>query len=79
MRLIACFTTYMNILFPLKNDIKPCNTCVYYDPQTKKCITAVYYDPIIDKTRFMSAKYVRINELYCGRNGRYHRPIKLQK
>lgn len=79
MRFIACFNTFINILFPPKNDTHPCNKCLYYIENTKKCELAVYYDPKIDKTRYMSAKYVRINELHCGRNGRYYTPIKLQK
>lgn len=73
MKPILCFKTFLNILFPPVNTTKPCNTCLYYEEKTKKCTTAVFYDPKIDKTRFMNAKYVRTNEYFCGRDGRYHR------
>jgi len=73
MKLITCFKTFINILFPPVNVTKPCNTCIYYEETTKKCTIAVFYDPKIDRTRFMNAKYVRTNELFCGRDGRYHR------
>jgi len=71
MRIIPCINTYINILFPIKNDTRPCINCIHYEKTTKKCTLAAIYDKTKDKTVYMNANYVRINELFCGRKARY--------